>query len=147
MPVLHSVSLATKCGHGTCICTAQVDLEPDRQFCVQLWMCVRLQVAGYYNRYIGYTGDGFKEGVSLTHYDELMRWQKYAWGCSELIFNPLAQWFNKGPINALMIRFLLSDISFFSKVSHAAGAMPVRVCTTRTATVFVTNHVPAVSRA
>lgn len=60
--------------------------------------------------------------MSLTHYDELMRWQKYAWGCSELIFNPLAQWFRKGPINKLMIRFLLSDISFFSKVMTTAEA-------------------------
>ncbi|KAF9231886.1 glycosyl transferase family group 2-domain-containing protein [Melanogaster broomeanus] len=32
--------------------------------------------------------EGFKEGVSLTVDDELNRWQKYAYGGNELIFNP-----------------------------------------------------------
>lgn len=27
----------------------------------------------------------FKEGVSLTVFDELLRWEKYAYGCSELV--------------------------------------------------------------
>ncbi|RDI75581.1 hypothetical protein Vi05172_g13734 [Venturia inaequalis] len=29
------------------------------------------------------------EGVSLTIYDELARWEKYVYGCNELGFNPL----------------------------------------------------------
>jgi cellulose synthase/poly-beta-1,6-N-acetylglucosamine synthase-like glycosyltransferase len=41
-------------------------------------MALRLQVAGYSLRYAAYTGDGFKGGVSLTVYDELARWEKYA---------------------------------------------------------------------
>jgi len=43
-------------------------------------MSLRLQVAGYIIRLGAYTGDGFKEGVSLTVYDELNRWEKYAYG-------------------------------------------------------------------
>jgi hypothetical protein len=35
----------------------------------------------------GCTGEGFKEGVSLTVYDELNRWEKYAYGCNELLFH------------------------------------------------------------
>src|ERR1700722_11029615 len=50
-------------------------------------MALRLQTAGYIVRLAAYAGDGFQEGVSLTVYDELMRWEKYAYGCNELIFH------------------------------------------------------------
>ncbi|KAJ7797618.1 hypothetical protein B0H14DRAFT_3493508 [Mycena olivaceomarginata] len=33
----------------------------------------------------------FKEGASLTLVDELARWQKHAYGCDEIIFNPALQ--------------------------------------------------------
>lgn len=66
-------------------------------------MALRLQLRGYIIRYVGsptsrncvaidtcflsrwasYSNCGFKEGVSLTVDDELNRWQKYAYGCSE----------------------------------------------------------------
>lgn len=67
-------------------------------------MALRLQLRGYIIRYVGssltygdciaidacfsprwasYSKGGFKEGVSLTVDDELNRWQKYAYGCSE----------------------------------------------------------------
>jgi hypothetical protein len=36
----------------------------------------RLQVKGNIVRLASYHGDGFKEGVSLTLYDELNRWEK-----------------------------------------------------------------------
>ena len=39
-------------------------------------MALRLQCEGYTVRLAGYTGDGFKEGVSLTVYDELNRCEK-----------------------------------------------------------------------
>jgi membrane glycosyltransferase len=41
-------------------------------------MSLRLQSDGYIIRLAAYKGDGFKEGVSLTVYDELARWEKYA---------------------------------------------------------------------
>ena len=51
-----------------------------------------MQVKGFIGRYITYTGPEFKEGLSLTVHDEITRWRKYAFGCSELVFNPLKQW-------------------------------------------------------
>lgn len=37
------------------------------------------------NRWATYSNGEFKEGVSLTVDDELNRWQKYAYGCSEWV--------------------------------------------------------------
>jgi hypothetical protein len=39
-------------------------------------MSLRLQCEGYSVRLAAYKGDGYKEGVSLTVYDELNRWEK-----------------------------------------------------------------------
>lgn len=40
-------------------------------------MSLRLQCDGYIIRLAAWAGEGFKEGVSLTVYDELARWEKY----------------------------------------------------------------------
>lgn len=40
-------------------------------------MALRLQTQGYVIRFGAYKKDGYKEGVSLTVYDELARWEKY----------------------------------------------------------------------
>ena len=61
-------------------------------------MALRLLMKGYITRWATYSNGGFKEGVSLTPDDELNRWEKYSFGCNELIFNPLKDWFRKGPI-------------------------------------------------
>lgn len=50
---------------------------------------LRLQMHGMMVRLATYHNGGFKEGVSLTVYDEVTRWEKYAYGCNELVFNPL----------------------------------------------------------
>jgi hypothetical protein len=44
-------------------------------------MSLKLQNAGWRVRFATYCGDGFQEGVSLTIYDELARWEKYSYGC------------------------------------------------------------------
>jgi hypothetical protein len=59
----------------------------------------------------------FKEGVSLTVYDELARWEKYAYGCNELVFNPLLRWPTKGPFTPLFLRFFFSNIKITSKIT------------------------------
>lgn len=41
-------------------------------------MAIRLQTTGHVVRLASYHDDEFKEGVSLTIYDELTRWEKYA---------------------------------------------------------------------
>jgi hypothetical protein len=52
-------------------------------------MSLRLQADRYIIRLAGYKGDGFKEGVSLTVYDELARWEKYVVIQSTLILQVL----------------------------------------------------------
>ncbi|PVH93198.1 hypothetical protein DM02DRAFT_244090 [Periconia macrospinosa] len=83
-------------------------------------MALRLQTAGYIVRLAAYQGLGFKEGVSLTVYDELARWEKYAYGCSELIFHPFRDWITCGPFTGLFIRFITSRMPLPSKVTILA---------------------------
>uniref|UniRef100_A0A8H7XRP5 Glycosyltransferase 2-like domain-containing protein n=1 Tax=Psilocybe cubensis TaxID=181762 RepID=A0A8H7XRP5_PSICU len=80
-------------------------------------MALRLQLKGYIIRWANYSEGGFKEGVSLTVNDELNRWQKYAYGCNELIFNPLIEWHRKGPINKQLRIFLWSGAPVHYKIS------------------------------
>ncbi|KAF8260587.1 glycosyl transferase family group 2-domain-containing protein [Lactarius quietus] len=80
-------------------------------------MALRLQLKGFTIRWATYSEGGFKEGVSLTCDDELNRWQKYSYGCNELIFNPLIKWWRLGPINKQLRVFLWSDAPVHYKVS------------------------------
>ncbi|KAI0439105.1 glycosyl transferase family group 2-domain-containing protein [Xylaria telfairii] len=80
-------------------------------------MSLRLQCAGYSCRFASYTGEGFQEGVSLTVYDELARWEKYAYGCNELMFHPLRYWPTRGPITPLFRKFLASSIHLPKKMT------------------------------
>lgn len=83
-------------------------------------LALRLQCAGYVIRLGAYTGQGFKEGVSLTVYDELARWEKYAYGCNELIFHPMRYWFTRGPFTPLFRKFIGSCMPLPSKLTIMA---------------------------
>ncbi|KAG6333925.1 hypothetical protein ID866_5165 [Astraeus odoratus] len=83
-------------------------------------MALRLQLRGFVIRWATYSRGAFKEGVSLTVDDELNRWQKYSYGCSELLFNPLYQWLYKGPINKQIHKFLWSSAPTHYKISMMA---------------------------
>jgi len=80
-------------------------------------MSLRLQCNGYIIRLAAWAGDGFKEGVSLTVYDELARWEKYAYGCNELLFHPIRTWLWRGPFTPLFRRFVFSNIRLTSKIT------------------------------
>ncbi|TFY78877.1 hypothetical protein EWM64_g5135 [Hericium alpestre] len=80
-------------------------------------MALRLQLRGFIIRWATYSRGGFKEGVSLTVDDELNRWQKYAYGCSELLFNPIVQWWRRGPISSQIHHFLWSSAPLHYKIS------------------------------
>ena len=80
-------------------------------------MSLRLQCNNYIIRLASWAGDGFKEGVSLTVYDELARWEKYAFGCNELLFHPIYLWCRYGPFTPLFKKFLCSNIRFTSKIT------------------------------
>ncbi|SPO34618.1 uncharacterized protein PSFLO_00089 [Pseudozyma flocculosa] len=69
-------------------------------------MALRLLMKGYITRWATYSNNKFEEGVSLTCDDELNRWQKYAFGCSELVFNRLWEWPYKSPFTPLFRNFL-----------------------------------------
>lgn len=81
---------------------------------------LRLQTIGYYIRLGAYCGGDFKEGVSLTVYDELARWEKYAYGCNELLFHPIKHWYKRGPLTPLFVRFMVSNMAVGSKVTILA---------------------------
>ncbi|KAK0475534.1 glycosyl transferase family group 2-domain-containing protein [Armillaria novae-zelandiae] len=83
-------------------------------------MALRLLMRGFDIRWATYSNGGFKEGVSLTVDDELNRWQKYAYGCNELLFNPLVQWFRKGPIAHQINRFMWCKAPIHYKLSVMA---------------------------
>lgn len=84
-------------------------------------MALRLQIQGYVVRFAAWAGDGFKEGVSLTVYDELTRWEKYAYGCNELVFNPIRTWlWRGGPFTPLFLRFITSNMPVGSKINIIA---------------------------
>ena len=92
-------------------------LQTKGEFAPLRWRVSRLTdfPTGYISRYATYSNEGFEEGVSLTCYDELLRWSKYAYGCSELVFNPFSKWHKLGPFTDIFRHFLKSDLNSFSK--------------------------------
>ncbi|KAG2019686.1 hypothetical protein CC2G_005101 [Coprinopsis cinerea AmutBmut pab1-1] len=79
-------------------------------------MALRLLLKGYNLRWATYSNGGFKEGVSLTIVDELARWQKYAYGCNEIIFNPMVRWWRQGPISKQLRGFVWSAAPLHYKI-------------------------------
>lgn len=79
-------------------------------------LALRLLLKGYNLRWATYSNGGFKEGVSLTVVDELARWQKYAYGCNEIIFNPLIKWWKCGPISPQLRGFVWSKAPLHYKI-------------------------------
>lgn len=79
-------------------------------------LALRLLLKGYTLRWATYSEGGFKEGVSLTVVDELARWQKYAYGCNEIIFNPLIKWWRHGPISPQLRGFVWSKAPLHYKI-------------------------------
>jgi hypothetical protein len=79
----------------------------------------------YFGRYISYTGNEFKEGVSLCYVDELGKFKKYTYGTCEILFNPIWYWLCgcfcghlcRTPINKTIIHYLSSKIDFSSKLN------------------------------
>lgn len=80
-------------------------------------MALRLLSSGMTVRWATYSNNGFLEGVSLSAEDELNRWQKYAYGCSELIFNELRYWPTRGPFTQTIRKFMWAKIPIHYKFS------------------------------
>jgi hypothetical protein len=94
-------------------------------------MAMKLQEKGYIIRWSTYSKGDFKEGVSLTVDDELNRWQKYSYGCSELLFNPFAKWLTKGPINAAIHQFIWCSAPLHYKLAILAYMFSYCECSFR----------------
>jgi cellulose synthase/poly-beta-1,6-N-acetylglucosamine synthase-like glycosyltransferase len=90
-------------------------------------LALRLLLGGYTLRWATYSDGGFKEGVSLTVVDELARWQKYAYGCDEIIFNPLIRWWRGGPISKQLRGFVWSAAPVHYKIGMMSCALPFLV--------------------
>ncbi|KAL0259452.1 hypothetical protein SLS55_005189 [Diplodia seriata] len=92
-------------------------------------MALRLQIEGYVVRLAAWADGGFKEGVSLTV-------EKYAYGCNELMFNPMYQWVYRGPFTPLFRTFIGSSMPLASKLNiisyigtyYAIGAAWIFTC-------------------
>jgi hypothetical protein len=119
-------SVASKAADGSDLFWSEEHVSED--FDISL----RVQMAGNVVRLATYHGNGFKEGVSLTVYDELSRWEKYvvlsllhmsttnmkhryAYGCNELVFNPIHKWLWKSPFTPLFRKLLWSNMQLSSK--------------------------------
>ncbi|KAJ7594440.1 glycosyl transferase family group 2-domain-containing protein [Mycena floridula] len=83
-------------------------------------LAMRLLKAGWGIRWATYSKGAFKEGVSLTVDDELNRWQKYAYGVNELLFNPFIRWPRHGPISKEIGNFIWSGVPIHYKISNLA---------------------------
>ncbi|OQU99178.1 hypothetical protein CLAIMM_04850 [Cladophialophora immunda] len=117
-------------GHNTFIrwsALQSISWYDEEDKCTKFWsdshvsedfdVSLRMQMNDFVVRLACYHDGGFKEGVSLTVYDELARWEKYAYGCNELVFNPLYKWPYKGPFTKLFLRFIFSNIKPTSKIT------------------------------
>ncbi|OVF06208.1 hypothetical protein A9F13_21g00308 [Clavispora lusitaniae] len=78
-------------------------------------LSLKLGALGYIVRLATYHDGGFKEGVSLNVYDELTRWSKYAYGCSEIMFHPLRKWVLGRIFTPLFRSFVRCNISLACK--------------------------------
>ncbi|KAJ9473832.1 Glyco_trans_2-like domain-containing protein [Pseudozyma hubeiensis] len=83
-------------------------------------MALRLLMSGYVTRWATYSDNGFQEGVSLTCDDEINRWQKYAFGCSELVFHRIWQWPFRSPLTKLFRTFLGCNAPIHYKFSASS---------------------------
>lgn len=80
-------------------------------------MSLKLASLGYTIRIATYHNREFKEGVSLTVYDEITRWSKYAFGCAEIMFTPFKRWWTGKIFTRLFFDFLTLPISLACKFS------------------------------
>lgn len=112
-------------------------------------MCLRMTSGNYEGRYVTYTGSGFKEGVSVTVFEEITKLKKYAYGAGEMLFNPLIMWPRHGILSPLMTKFLRSNVRFdhvsrsriIKSTNSDKGDLPLYRLTNSTENEYVGLHV------
>jgi len=117
-------------GHNIMIRTSafmEVTNIKNREGYVEYWsenrvsedfdLCLRLNAKGYYGRYICYANSEFREGVSLTYKDEMVKYSKFAYGASEILLNPIKSWRKEGIVTKSFKEFILSkEVVWTSRV-------------------------------
>jgi len=85
-------------------------------------LSMRMQaVPGVVGRYATYNVDEWKEGVSLTFTDEIIKLRKFAYGAGEMVLHPVCQWCRKGVLTPLIKNYLRSKtVPFAAKVNMIA---------------------------
>jgi hypothetical protein len=81
-------------------------------------MSMRMAANKQYGRYVTHTGFGFLEGVSLSYDDEVSKFRKFAFGSSEIMFNPFIKWFScGGPLSGTFRNYIRAKhIPWHSKI-------------------------------
>jgi hypothetical protein len=115
-------------GHNICVRTSALnEVSTNINDNIIIWsedrvsedfdMCLRFHTAGYYGKYIAYPDMVFEEGVSLSYKDEMIKYSKFAFGASEILFNPMSQWCRKGIFTKNIKKFMKSStIPWTSKI-------------------------------
>lgn len=99
------------------VCLNNMQYWNENTVCEDFDLSLRFQCAGYYGRYISYTGDKFKEGVSPTYCDEIVRFKKYALGTGEITFNKFSNWCSHGIFSSTLKQYMkTSNIPWYSKI-------------------------------
>lgn len=78
---------------------------------------IKLANQGKFGRFVLYTGPNFKEGVSLSFDDEIIKYKRFAFGACEICFNPFKKWLTKGPFSPTFWRFLGCQLSIIEKLN------------------------------
>lgn len=78
---------------------------------------IKLANEGKFGRFVMYTGPEFKEGVSLSFDDEVIKYKRFAYGTCEICFNPFKKWLTKGPFSPTFWRFLGCQLSIIEKLN------------------------------
>lgn len=80
-------------------------------------LCLRLHNVGYYGKYVLVSDIPFGEGVSLVYEDEINKYSKFAYGASEIMFEPIKKWYYQSPFTKTFKNFILTKhIPFSSKI-------------------------------
>lgn len=80
-------------------------------------LSMRLQTKDYFGRYIAYPDTDFGEGVTRTFQEEIQKLTKFAYGASEMMLNPVKQWFQKGLFTKTFKEYIFSrQITWYTKL-------------------------------
>jgi hypothetical protein len=78
---------------------------------------LKLARGGRFGRFVMYTGSEFREGVSLTFVDEIVKFKKFKYGACELFFEPFSRWLCRGPFRSSFYSVMASKMSWHDKLN------------------------------